>query len=196
MSVFSLPKRHPFLFGVSITGIKTAAMDVLVQTVEKRDDKFKQYDLKRTFTFGVFGLLFNGAWQYALFVKMMPLVTPHAFTFAAKPIREKIRDIPGIKAVLLQNFVENGINNPILYFPCFYATSAYVDGIDNYVQYGIERYKLNWKEDLRNIWSVWVPAQTINFAFSPAWFRVPFVAIVSCLWTGIVSITRGGGRNS
>lgn len=41
------------------------------------------------------------------------------------------------------------------------------------------------------IWMLWVPAQIINFAFSPMWMRVPFVACVSVLWTSILSIRRG-----
>lgn len=56
------------------------------------------------------------------------------------------------------------------------------------------KYRANAWEDLRAIWSVWVPAQFINFAFSPMWLRVPFVAVVSSGWTAYVSFTRGGGK--
>ena len=38
---------------------------------------------------------------------------------------------------------------------------------------------------------VWVPAQIINFGFSPLWFRIPFTACVSAFWTCFVSMTRG-----
>lgn len=41
------------------------------------------------------------------------------------------------------------------------------------------------------MWAVWVPAQIINFGLSPMWFRVPFVSLISSLWTCYVSITRG-----
>ena len=194
MTIWSIPQRHPFVFGVGITAIKTAGMDLIVQFVQKKGTD-EEIDKKRVLTFGLFGLAFNGAWQYALYVKLMPMFLPNAFAFAAKPIKEKMKDIPGIKAVILQNFIENGINNQILYFPCFYAVQAYVEGVENCFQHGIAKYKKNWKEDLIAIWSVWVPAQAINFAFSPPWFRVPFVAVVSCLWTGIVSFMRGGQKN-
>lgn len=49
----------------------------------------------------------------------------------------------------------------------------------------------NFHEDVPAILAVWVPAQFINFGFSPMWLRVPFVATVSAFWTGYVSLTRG-----
>ena len=51
----------------------------------------------------------------------------------------------------------------------------------------------NFREDVPAILAVWVPAQFVNFGFSPLWFRVPFVATVSAFWTGYVSLTRGAG---
>jgi len=41
------------------------------------------------------------------------------------------------------------------------------------------------------IWKVWIPAQTINFAFMPMWARIPFTTMVSFGWTCYVSIVRG-----
>ena len=67
--MITLAKRHPFIFGTAFTAFKTGAMDVLVQKyVEKRET----LDKRRMLTFGTFGFLFNGVWQYALFVKLMP----------------------------------------------------------------------------------------------------------------------------
>ena len=137
----------------------------------------------------MFGFLFTGVWQYALYVKLMPRLCPGALEFAAKPMREKIRDKIGIRNVLIQNFMENGINNPILYFPTFYTIQQYLD--NKPLSGGIEKYRQNYKEDIPAILSVWVPAQMVNFTFSPPWFRVPFVACVSAFWTGYVSFTRG-----
>ncbi|KAJ1427796.1 hypothetical protein B484DRAFT_450162 [Ochromonadaceae sp. CCMP2298] len=184
--IASFPKTHPFAFGVVITAAKTGGVDALIQYyVEKKE----RLDLKRLSTFFIFGAVFSGAWQYALFVKIMPRVIPGAFAFAAKPIREKIKDLPGMKGVLQQCFVENGINNPVLYFPCFYMIKEFLNGKP--LINGIHRYRKNCYEDIPAIWAVWVPAQLINFSFSPPWFRVPFVAVVSCLWTAYVSYTRG-----
>jgi hypothetical protein len=181
-----IPKAHPFIFGTLFTGFKNASCDILVQKVVEGAEEI---NIRRTVVFGTFGMLFSGAWQYGLFVKIMPKVCPGAEAFAAKPIREKLKDIPGLKQLFVQNFVENGINNPILYFPIFYTIKEFVEG--GPLSDGIKKYKMNFKEDLIAIWSVWIPAQFINFAFCPMWMRVPYVACVSAFWTGYVSITRG-----
>lgn len=190
----TFPARHPLLFGVSITAIKTGGVDILVQKYVEKADKL---DVRRTCSFTAFGVLFLGMWQYFLFVKMMPRIVPGAFDFANKSIRDKLKDKAGLKGLFLQNFVENGINNPLLFFPCFYSVKSFVRnaGSDKSSQdifnEAMVTYKKNCVEDVLAIWAVWIPAQFINFAFSPKWLRVPYVACVSALWTAFVSIKRG-----
>ena len=181
-----IPIKHPFMFGVAFTGFKNAGCDILVQKVV---EDAKELNLRRVAVFGVFGALFSGACQYCLFVKIAPKLCPGAEAFAVKPIREKLKDIPGLKQLLVQNFLENGLNNPILYYPIFYTVKEFIEG--GPLSDGWKKYKMNMKEDVIAIWKVWIPAQFINFAFSPMWFRIPFVACVSAFWTGYVSITRG-----
>ena len=122
----------------------------------------------------------------------MPRLVPAAEAFALSPIRDKLRNVAGLKGLFIQNFVENGINNPLLYFPIFYSIQELLAG-GNVVD-GLKKYQKNAWEDVTAIWAVWVPAQFINFAFSPLWFRVPFVACVSAGWTAYVSFTRGGNK--
>jgi len=178
--------RHPFITGVGLAGFKSAACDAGVQKlVEKRE----QLDLRRVTVFGSFGLIFAGAWQYLLFVKIMPRIVPGATAFIEKPLRAKLQDWPGMRGVLIQNFIENGINNPILFFPIFYSLKEFIEGGN--VKEGLAKYKLHYKEDVIAIWKLWIPAQLFNFAFSPMWLRVPFVAFVSAFWTSYISITRG-----
>ena len=52
-------------------------------------------------------------------------------------------------------------------------------------------YSENYVEDLAALWKIWVPATLINFGFSPIWFRIPFVACTSMIWTCILSAMRG-----
>ena len=188
---YSIPKKYPFAFGIIITCGKTCGVDLMVQKfIEKREE----IDVKRLCTFGAFGVLYQGVWQYYLFNRIMPVITPGAFKFAEKTIAQKLRDIQGMKNVMIQNLVENGINNTLLFFPCFYTVKEMIQNGASLAQSlsgGIARYRLNFWSDITACWSLWIPAQTINFAFSPAWARVPFVACVSALWTGYVSLTRG-----
>ena len=199
MTLFStlthVPKKYPFLFAVGFTAFKTGSVDLIVQ---KFVDKNEKIDWRRFGTFFMFGVCYQGAWQFLLFNRMMPHFIPNAFAFAEKPFRAKLKDVQGMKNVLWQNFVENGINNPFLFFPCFYSIKEFMHykSTNNYgdstlFSRAMVKYRANFWSDVKDIWSVWVPAQTINFAFSPAWLRVPFVACVSAGWTAYISITKG-----
>ena len=185
-AVRRFPLRHPFLFGTGLAGFKNGCCDILVQKAVENNDTI---DWRRVSVFTTFGAIFSGAWQYILFVRIMPRLCPAAEAFAAKPLREKIKDIPGLKQLAVQNFVENGINNPVLYFPIFYTVKEFIEGGE--LRNGVKKYRKHFKEDVLAIWKVWIPAQFFNFAFSPMWLRVPFVAFVSAFWTGYVSMTRG-----
>ena len=189
-ALLSVPKRYPFVFGVSTATMKTGGVDLLVQ---KYVEKVDEIDWMRFSVFTAFGFCFAGVWQYTLFVKVMPRLCPGAKAFIDKPIREKIRDTQGLKELAIQNFAENGVNNPLLYFPIFYTiqefrTKGFEEGR---VSNALSKYVANAHEDVPAILSVWVPAQAFNFAFSPMWLRVPFVSVVSALWTVYVSIVRG-----
>uniref|UniRef100_A0A7R9UFH0 Uncharacterized protein n=1 Tax=Pinguiococcus pyrenoidosus TaxID=172671 RepID=A0A7R9UFH0_9STRA len=184
------PVQQPFIFGTLYSAFKGGAVDFVVQTTHE-GVALKDWDTRRTALFTLFNACFAGAWQYLLFVKIMGRLCPGAAAFAAKPLAEKLRDPVGIRNVLFQNAIENGINNPLLYFPIFYSFKASLEGAENPVRTGLQMYVANAHEDIPAIWSVWVPAQLINFGFSPMWFRVPFVATVSAMWTAYVSVTRG-----
>jgi len=113
-----IPVQYPFAFGAGFSCVKNGAADVLIQTQVEKCDKI---DWRRTSIFSTFGLLFCGCWQYLLFTKIMPKMCPGAASFAAKSFREKLKDIKGLKQLAVQVFVENGINNPLLFFPVFYS---------------------------------------------------------------------------
>jgi hypothetical protein len=190
-ALLSFPRRRPFLFGVTVATFKAGAVDYCVQTfVEKREET----DWRRVSVFTAFGFVFTGCWQYLLFVKVMPKICPNTVAFVEKPFREKLRDTKGLKELAIQNFAENGINNPFLFFPIFYTIQEflYKGWTEGRVMKGLKKYASNAHEDVPAIWALWIPAQFINFAFSPLWFRVPYIAAVSTAWTAFVSITRGG----
>ena len=186
--IYAPAKRHPFVFGTLLAGCKSGGVDVCMQSFVE-DVSWDELDWRRSKAFFTFGALFCGAWQYALFVKFMPRLCPRALEFAGKPWREKLADKNGIKQLFLQCFVENGINNPFLHFPIFYAVQEWI--AERPISGAYDKFKSNFWEDVPRCWAVWVPAQLFNFGFSPAWFRVPFVAFVSAGWTCILSLTRG-----
>eukprot|EP00617_Octactis_speculum_P024456 CAMPEP_0185756168 /NCGR_PEP_ID=MMETSP1174-20130828/14605_1 /TAXON_ID=35687 /ORGANISM="Dictyocha speculum, Strain CCMP1381" /LENGTH=82 /DNA_ID=CAMNT_0028435019 /DNA_START=286 /DNA_END=531 /DNA_ORIENTATION=+ len=82
----------------------------------------------------------------------MPRIFPDAISFIKKPIREKMRDAKGLREVAYQNLIENGINNPLLYFPCFYTIQSVANGGTFDPISGLRKYRDNMHEDLPAIW--------------------------------------------
>jgi hypothetical protein len=86
------------------------------------------------------------------------------------------------------------MRHPRADFPCFYLIQSLLDG--GTAIEGLRRYTQNVWEDVPAIWRVWVPAQLLNFGFSPMWLRIPVTASVSVGWTAYVSFSRGGELSS
>mmetsp|Transcript_59519 Transcript_59519/g.126532 ORF Transcript_59519/g.126532 Transcript_59519/m.126532 type:complete len:411 (-) Transcript_59519:388-1620(-) len=184
-----IPIRHPLAFGVGVSTFKTSASDLLVQTVVEQR---KEIDWKRNAAFATFGCFYLGGVQYAIYVPLFGRIFPNAARFAAKPVREKVKDAKGIAALCGQVFLDQFVHHPLLYFPVFYGTREMVMSDTPDLMRAMTTYKENMKEDLAALWKVWVPSTFVNFAFMPMWARIPWVAGTSLLWTCILSAMRGG----
>ena len=125
----TFPKAQPFLFGAGFSCFKNGLADVVVQT-QVEGAGLDDVDWRRVSIFSTFGLVFAGFWQYTLFAKIMPKLCPNAVSFAAKPLRAKLADKQGLKQLAIQIGLENGVNNPILYFPVFYALKNSIETRD------------------------------------------------------------------
>jgi hypothetical protein len=181
-------------FGAGFSCAKTSAADLLVQKyIEKREE----VDWKRNSAFAAFGLLYLGGVQYAIYVPLFSRLFPSAATFTAKTFRQKLADVPGMINVAKQTALDQLVHHPFLYFPVFYTTKIMVtEGVGPLegCAKGLAVYVENYKEDLPALWKIWVPATLVNFAFSPMWFRIPFVACTSMVWTCILSAMRGSAE--
>ena len=97
--VSRIPMQYPVAFGMGLSCVKTSFSDLLVQkVVEKREE----IDWRRNAAFGTFGLLYLGGIQYALYVPIFSRMFPGAARFAAKPIREKVKDFSGMSQLAAQ----------------------------------------------------------------------------------------------
>jgi len=184
-----IPIKHPLAFGVGISTFKTSASDLLVQVVVEQKETI---DWKRNAAFATFGCFYLGGVQYAIYVPIFGRLFPNAAKFAAKPIREKVKDVKGIAALCGQVFLDQFVHHPLLYFPVFYGTREMVMSDEPNLKRCLDTYRENMTEDLSALWKVWVPSTFVNFAFMPMWARVPWVAGTSLLWTCILSTMRGG----
>jgi hypothetical protein len=88
--------RYPFAFGMTISTFKTSASDLLVQKVVEQKE---QVDWKRNAAFAAFGCFYLGGVQYMIYVPLFSRIFPNAASFAAKGLREKLKDVKGMGAV-------------------------------------------------------------------------------------------------
>mmetsp|Transcript_29414 Transcript_29414/g.43376 ORF Transcript_29414/g.43376 Transcript_29414/m.43376 type:complete len:428 (-) Transcript_29414:49-1332(-) len=186
----SIPARYPFYFGVVLSGVKTSFSDLVVQTVVERKEKI---DWKRNGAFAVFGFIYLGGVQYGIYVPFFSRLFPNASKFAAKSLREKLKDTKGMFQLVAQVLLDGCVHHPFMYFPAFYCTKELVTNSEkpDFVRC-LTDYRNNITEDVGALFKVWVPAMFINFAFMPMYARIPFAAGVSLLWTMILSAMRGG----
>ena len=190
--VASLPRENPFLFGVGLTSVKTAAADGLTQRAALRR-RWSELDLKRAGIFGIYGALYLGCVQYGLFVKLYPRLLPLASGFAAAPLASKLRDHRGLASVLLQVGLDQGLHWPLSAIPCFYLFKGLGEGSG--IAASMQALRSNWSSDVLLCWSMWVPAELISFGVLPLYWQVPFAAAVSFAYTSLVSFRRGAPLN-
>mmetsp|Transcript_23206 Transcript_23206/g.34548 ORF Transcript_23206/g.34548 Transcript_23206/m.34548 type:complete len:427 (-) Transcript_23206:433-1713(-) len=186
-----VPVRYPFAFGVGISTVKTSASDLLVQKVVENKTEI---DWRRNLAFCTFGCFYLGGVQYAIYVPIFGRMFPNAASFAAKSLKQKLKDTKGQIALLSQVFLDQCVHHPLLYFPVFYMTKEVVtcrDGSPNFTA-ALSQYRENMVDDLKALWKIWVPATFVNFAIMPMWARIPTVAATSMVWTCILSAMRGG----
>ena len=198
--ISSIPKNHPLMFGACFTCMKTAGADIFVQTyVEKKE--WEDVDWRRTATFAVFGFGYMGIAQYFLYVHLMARRWfPNAGAYAAKSLREKMKDRQGTRELFAQVAIDQIIHIPFIFYPAYYLTKSAImekpvghedDSVPGLAFY---KWKKNFFGDLKTSWTIWIPANLINFGFMPMHFRISFMACVSFGFCVVLSLTRGGGE--
>jgi len=181
------PATRPLVFGATLASVKTAGSDYAAQRlVEGR----MEIDMRRNSVFFVWGLLYLGGVQYFIQVRLFThYLFPRAAAFVAQQLQRKLTDRAGQFMVAKQVGLDMFVVHPFMFFPLFYQLKAFVEGTS--ANEALQRCWRNWGGDLRALWLLWIPAQTFNFAFCPVWARIPFVAVVSTLYTVILSTMRG-----
>eukprot|EP00931_Biecheleriopsis_adriatica_P030850 TRINITY_DN18131_c0_g1_i2.p1 TRINITY_DN18131_c0_g1~~TRINITY_DN18131_c0_g1_i2.p1 ORF type:complete len:240 (+),score=34.32 TRINITY_DN18131_c0_g1_i2:75-722(+) len=167
--------KRPLAFAVLLTGAKTCAADILVQRVL---EKKTEIDWRRNAVFTIFGLGYLGAFQYVLYSRWFPVWFPGT----------------GARTTASCVVFDQTVNTGLWYYPLFYVVQDCVMNnsmkADNVVEGG-KRYCRNICDDMMNCWKLWVPAQIVNFSLVPLHLRAPYAAVVSFLWTCILSSLRG-----
>ena len=187
-SLPSLPRERPFLFSTSLTTLKTAAADVLTQRAVLGRE-WSELDWRRIRVFAMYGALYLGGVQYALFMRVYPRILPLASRFAAAPVAAKLRDGRGLASVVAQVALDQGIHWPFCAIPCFYLFKSLGEGEP--LSASIAALRCNWASDVLACWAFWLPADALGFGVLPLHWQVPFAATVRFAYTAFVSFRRG-----
>ena len=185
-------KQYPFANNIGIATAKTAAADLLAQTVIAQTP-LTEIDLQRSFLFMVFGAVYLGGFQYLYQVQVFKrLFDIEKFTNLSW--KEKLEDKEGLKNLGLQTALDLTVLT-FVYLPTFYVFKAGVfsgstdPGV--WASTGIENYVTNFAKDEADLLKVWFPADLVCFSV-PLYLRLPVRHVVSFVWTAYLSFARGG----
>lgn len=185
-------KDNPFMNNLIIATLKTCAADLLAQTVIAQTP-LSELDLQRSLLFCIFGGLYSGAFQYLYQVQVFKKLFD-VDKFTSQPWRQKLRDVPGVKALVAQTCLDLTILT-LVYLPAFYIFKASVfSGSSEPTEWfstGVDTYAANFGKDETDLLKVWLPADLICFSV-PLYLRMPVRQSVSFLWTVYLSFARGG----
>ena len=185
-------KQYPFLNNIGIATTKTAAADLLAQTVIAQTP-LMEVDLQRSFLFMVFGAVYLGGFQYLYQVQVFKrLFDIDSFTNLSW--KEKLGDKEGLKNLALQTALDLTVLT-FIYLPTFYVFKAGVfSGSTDpnvWTSVGLENYVTNFAKDEADLLKVWFPADLVCFSV-PLYLRLPTRHVVSFVWTAYLSFARGG----
>lgn len=185
-------KDYPFMNNFIIASLKTCAADVMAQSIIGHTP-LSELDLQRSLLFCVFGGLYSGAFQYMYQVQVFKKLFD-VDRFTSQSWSQKLRDIPGVKALAAQTGLDLTILT-LVYLPAFYIFKASVfsgsSDPSDWFSAGVDTYAMNFGKDETDLLKVWLPADLICFSV-PLYLRMPVRQSVSFLWTVYLSFARGG----
>ena len=189
--ILGFARTQPYKFNIIVATLKTAACDYLVQRyMEGRE----QINWKRNAVFAAFGCVYLGGMQWFIYVDVFKKLWPGMAAFAAQPLREKLANPAGIRALFGQVAFDNFVHYPLIYFPVFYVFKETIQGESadalSAIPNGMSKYATNAVEDNLAMWALWIPGDLIVYAV-PLWMRLPLNHGLSFIWTCYLSFVRG-----
>eukprot|EP00640_Fibrocapsa_japonica_P002921 CAMPEP_0113935150 /NCGR_PEP_ID=MMETSP1339-20121228/2366_1 /TAXON_ID=94617 /ORGANISM="Fibrocapsa japonica" /LENGTH=259 /DNA_ID=CAMNT_0000937203 /DNA_START=57 /DNA_END=836 /DNA_ORIENTATION=- /assembly_acc=CAM_ASM_000762 len=185
-------QKFPFANNIIIATTKTAAADLLAQTVVAQTP-LNEVDLQRSLLFCFFGAIYLGGFQYLYQVQIFKRLFD-VDKFTTQSWKEKLQDRPGLQALAAQTALDLTVLT-LIYLPTFYIfkASVFSGTIDPTAWFsaGIDSYQTNFAKDEVDLIRVWLPADVVCFSV-PLYLRLPVRHVVSFVWTAYLSFARGG----
>lgn len=175
-------KKHPILFASFFACIKNSVADYTIQKTQD-SHKNKDFNIKRTIAFSLFGLIHVGAGQYIILNKIIPRIIPSLNKKPTPPLNALL------KAVTLDQFV----HVPLIYFPLFYTFKELGESTISNPPSRLtimKNYKENFKNDMLISASIFMPIQLLNYKYIPTHLRVPLLSSCGFLYVMLLSYLR------
>ena len=157
-----------------------------------------EVDWKRNAVFCLFGGAYLGLFQYWYQINIFKRLFPASVErFTALPIKEKLTDVPGLKALAGQTVLDVSMLS-FVYLPTFYSFKAGVfdkEGVGpvGWVKTGTGQWMNNFSSDAVKIVQFWTPVDIVCFSI-PLYLRLPVRHIFSFMWTAYLSVIRGANK--
>lgn len=190
--ILTFPERKPRIFNILIATCKTWMADAVVQYLESRRCHTWSFDWQRSVAFAIFGFLYIGLLQWALYVSLLTSVFPDAMVFANSPLSAKLVNKAG-QIELVGQVLADCFFTVLIYFPVFYIIKELMQSggsVSSRIQAGLSKYWKNIVQDNLASLALWIPANFIIFA-APMFLRMPLEHGVSFAWTMFMSARRG-----
>ena len=155
-----------------------------------------EVDWKRNAVFCLFGGAYLGLFQYWYQINIFKRLFPASVErFTALPIKEKLTDVPGLKALAGQTVLDVSMLS-FVYLPTFYSFKAGVfdtQGVGpvGWVKTGTGQWITNFSSDAVKIVQFWTPVDIICFSI-PLYLRyVPVLPPIKKSHERVVAIYQG-----
>jgi len=186
-------QANPFSSQVAIATAKTSVADLLTQ---RRVEKKEKIDWNRNLSFVLFGGLYLGVIQWLLYVRLYQRLFGSAMMkFINQPLRQKLQNKAGLRALGGQIVLDLAVITPILYWPSLYIFKAGLDqnlvSLKDKMASAFVMWKTNFIEDNLYMIGFWLVLDVFLYGFTPIYLRLPFNHIASFLWCLILSGLRG-----
>jgi len=172
-----------------------AVLAIIGDAIAQSREPDTEYDTKRASAFILFDMSYR-ALQHLAF----PIITDHCHgqyilgAIAASPFASLVSDQtnPAYFAAMEQSLACQLGLVPFIYYPVFYALTAFVQGLSR--ENAIERAKETFIPLMKRNYLFWIPVQFAVFGFIEEDLQIPLLCVSGVIWTIIMSLAVGSTK--
>ena len=195
INLFSMYKHELAAKPLETKMMTGAALALAGDALAQLKDSDIEYDVRRASSFILFDVLYRVLQHYSF-----PLITENCkgqfllSALHASPIDPSFVDhlSPTIIASAEQSIVCQFSIVPFIYYPVFFALTAFVQGLS--MENAVDRAKQTFLPIMARNLMFWIPVQTIVFGFVEEDLQIPLLCLTGLVWTIILSLVAGSTK--